>query len=482
MNEVAIRRDWVGEAVDGRFTLLQWLGGSRRSGVFLAELLEDRSQKVAIKLIPADTVDAEAHIAAWARTKALSHPHLMRLIHTGRCQIDAVPLLYVATEYADEALSQILPERPLTPSETGEMLEAVLDALSYLHGNGFVHGHLKPANIMAVVDQLKLSSDSLQVAGEPGRQFPAPSVYDAPEVAAGTISQAADVWSLGVTLVEALTQHPPVWDGMADGKPVVPESIPQPFAAIAQECLQHDPARRCTLSDVKARLAPSPSLAVPAGKPQKTASARLRVPAIVTAAFVLIAVIAVLLLRSRQTQPSQPTEQQPTSAISAPPAQSPTVPPAQPPAAPPAQLSAEPPPQSPVTPSVESPAESQALSPSAPPAQFLVPETQANKGATVKGEVAQRVLPDVPRKASATIRGTAKVGIRVAVDTSGNVSNAALDSPGSSRYFSNLALQAARQWRFKPAQVGGQAVSSQWILEFQFRQSGTEVAPVQVSP
>jgi TonB family protein len=471
MNTATIRADWVGRVIDERFTLLQWLGGSERGGVFLTELEGPGSQKDAIKLIPADA-GAEARIAGWALTATLSHPHLMRLLHTGRCQIDTVPLLYSVTEYADEVLSQILPERPLTPSEAREMLDAVLDALSYLHGKGFVHGHLKPSNIMAVGDLLKLSSDSLHRAGEPGRQSPEPSVYDAPEVANGTISTAADSWLLGVTLVEVLTQRPPVWERSADGEPVVPESIPQPFADIARECLRSDPARRCTLGDVKARLAPSPALPVPSGKPGGTAPAKLRVPALVAAALVLFAIVAAVVFRSHQPRSSPPTgEQQPVSAIAAPQPQSP-VPEAQSPA--PEAQSPAPEAQSPV-------AETQ--KPSAPEIQKPpVPGTQSSKGAALNGAVDQRVLPDVPRKASETIHGTVKVRIRVTVDPNGSVSSATLDSPGASKYFSKLAFEAAQHWKFKPAQVDGQAVSSAWILEFQFRQSGTEVIPTQASP
>ena len=212
MTAPAIRSDWVGRVIDGRFTLLQWLGGSGWSGVFLTQLHEPRSRKAAIKLIPADAGDAETYIAGWAATKSLSHPHLMSPLHTGRYQIDAAVLLYAVTEYAEEVLSEIIPERPLTPSETKEMLAPVLDALSYLHGKGFVHGHLKPSNIMAVDEQVKLSGDSLQVTGEPGKRSMTLTVYDAPEVATETISPAGDVWSLGVLLVEALTQNPPVWD------------------------------------------------------------------------------------------------------------------------------------------------------------------------------------------------------------------------------------------------------------------------------
>jgi serine/threonine-protein kinase len=254
MTAAAIRSDWVGRVIDGRFILLQWLGDSGWSGVFLTDLYEPGSRKAAIKLISADVGEAETYIAGWAATKTLSHPHLMTPLHTGRYQIDAAVLLYAVTEYAEEVLSEIIPERPLTPSEVKDMLVPILDALSYLHGKGFVHGHLKPSNIMAVEDQVKLSGDSLQVTGQFGKRSLALTVYDAPEVATETISPAVDVWSLGVTLVEVLTQHPPVWDRSTSKEPFVPECIPQPFADIAKECLRSDHARRCTISDVKDRL------------------------------------------------------------------------------------------------------------------------------------------------------------------------------------------------------------------------------------
>jgi TonB family protein len=434
MNTAAVRSDWVGRVIDGRFTLLQWLGGSGRGGVFLTELQGHPSQKAVIKLIPADATDAEAHIAGWAVTTTLSHPHLMRLLYTGRFQIDTTPLLYSVTEYAGEVLSQILPQRPLTPTEAKEMLDPVLDALSYLHGKGIVHGHLKPSNIMVVADQLKLSSDSLHVAGELGNHFAALSIYDAPEAATEPISPAADVWSLGVTLVEALTQHPPVWDRSTHSEPIVPQSIPQPFSDITQECLRSDPSRRCTLSDVKARLETALSLPDPASKTRRAVPVKLRVTALIAAVLVLIAVIAALLVRSRHVKPSITVREKLVFTIPAPPPQSPA------------------------------------------------PETQTSKGGAVKGAVAGRVLPDVLQSARKTIQGKVKVRIRVTVDPGGNVSSATFDSPGPSKYFAKLAQQSAQHWRFKPAQMDGQAVSSIWILQFQFTQTATEVTPVEASP
>ena len=252
----------TGRTIDERFPLLEWLGNVGQRGVFRTEFEGAQTQKAAIWLISADAEDARAEVEGWAASACLSHPHLAHLFAHGQCVIDATELLYVVTELPEESLSEVLPVRPLTPAETGEMLTPVLDALSYLHGKGLVHGHLQPSNILVIGDQLKLSTDSLQCAGNSIKLTAAPQIYDAPETETWPISAAADVWSLGVTLVEALTQRTPAWDKSAGGDPVVPEQVPEPFADIARRCLRHAPALRCTLKEIKSLLDPSAVLPV----------------------------------------------------------------------------------------------------------------------------------------------------------------------------------------------------------------------------
>jgi TonB family protein len=442
MNTEVIRSDWIGRVIDGRFTLLRWLGSSGKGEVFLTELQGDGSQKAAIKLIPADASEADIHVAHWAMATRLSHPHLARVFYSGRFYFDTSSFNYVVTEFAEEALAQILPERPLTPDEAKDMLDPILGALSYLHGKGIVHGHLKPSNILVVGDQLKLSTDSLHIAGEVDEHFATPTVYDAPEVGFAGVSPAADVWSLGVTLVEALTQQPPDWDRSTNRPPVVPEAVPQPFAGIAQECLRRDPARRCTLRDIKVRLDkpvrklsdrtfPERTLADRASEALEAVSGKFRAMAIVGAAILILFVLgAVLFFRSRHAELPPPAESQ-----------------------------AEPAQQSP---------DSETTAPSGEPAQ-------------IKGEVVERVLPEVPEKASRTIHGQVVVIVRVAVDPSGDVSKATLESSPST-YFANLALQAAHHWKFKPARIGDKAVPSVWMIRFGFRQTGTDLKVVAVTP
>jgi serine/threonine-protein kinase len=426
MNTRAIRSVWVGRVIDERFVLLKWLGGTEWSGTFLTQLQSDPPQKAVIKLISADSRDAEAHIAGRAVALPLSHPHLMHVFHHGRCEIDDSALVYTVTEYADEILSQVIPERPLTAGEAREMLGSVLDALSYLHGKGLVHAHLKPSNILVVNEQLKLSADTLHVAGAAGKDTPALTVHDAPEIMSEQISPAADVWSLGVTLVEALSQQTPFWSRSSGSNPVVPESIPQPFADIARACLRVDPARRCTLKNIKARLESSISIREPAASVERTVTGIRRMTGLVAAVLLLLGVIIALQMRFHKAPSSDERASGPIG--------------------------------------------------------FSTSATQTSQGATVKGEVLRRILPDVPPFASRTIQGKVDLTVRLMVDTSGHITSATCESPQASRYFARLALAAAQQWAFKPAQVNGRTVPSVWIVEFQFMQDATGATPTEVTP
>ena len=86
----------------------------------------------------------------------------------------------------------------------------------------------------------------------------------------------------------------------------------------------------------------------------------------------------------------------------------------------------------------------------------------------VQDAVLHQVLPDVPQSAKDTIRGTVKFAVRASVDSSGNVTEAVFDSPGPSRYFADLAMEAARAWKFTMIPAKGRTAPREWMLLFEF--------------
>src|SRR5207237_1135558 len=128
----------------------------------------------------------ERQLARWSTAAGLSHPHMLRLLRAGRCQLAEKHYLYVVMEYADQNLADLLLRRALTQEEAWELLLPTVDALAFLHRRNLVQGHLKPSNILVVGDTVKLSSDRIRSAAEVARSNGRRSVYDSPEADGGT--------------------------------------------------------------------------------------------------------------------------------------------------------------------------------------------------------------------------------------------------------------------------------------------------------
>jgi len=309
---------WEGQLINGQFLLGEYLGGSGLSAVFVTEIGGAQRNKAAIKLVPADLENAESRLARWRRLAKLSHPHLLRVFGMGRCELGNTEFVYLVMEYAEENLSQILPQRALTQAEAQELLHSVIDVLIYLHKQGLVHGHIKPANIMAVKEQLKISCDGVVAAGERGAPAQT-TVYDAPEISMGSVSPASDVWSLGVTMVEALSQRAPV----GREKLFLPNTVPPHFADIARHCLVRDPQSRWTLQVIAAQLqSPRETRGVTtaedfvAGDTQTSKSSRRYVLPVIAVVVLLVGMLAGprLLRKQPRPQPSQAASESNSSA------------------------------------------------------------------------------------------------------------------------------------------------------------------------
>jgi len=444
MSSAEVWKTWEGRVVDGKFPLRRWLGGSEHSAVFLTERQGQGSEKAALKLIPADAGDADHQLARWRAAARLSHPHLIRIFETGRC---GMTLLYVVMECAEEDLSQILPQRPLTSPEVADLLPPLLEALSYLHEKGFVHGRIRPSNVLAVGDQLKLSSDPIAASTDGRSRRTQRDVYDAPETSTGIVWPASDLWSVGATLVAALLQSAPFSGDGSQSDPGLPNTLPEPFRGIARECLRFEAKRRCSIAEIVARLQP-PGRSVSAEPEPPAPRQRVNREPIAAAVAVAALVLGLIFFFARgKSGPLRPADKAQPAATTQP---APTTRPV------------------PETPAATAPLPS----PAAP-----VPKPAAPTKPAPQGQVVRQVLPEVSQGARKTIRGKIKVVVRVDVDASGNLTEAKLTLPGPSRYFASQTLKAAREWEFSAPEVAGQPAASAWSLVFRIGRKGTQVAP-----
>jgi TonB family protein len=503
---IDVWKQWIGQVADGRYALRQYLGGSERGPVFLTESGGPAGRTSAIKFFVADPEIADAQMARWEQAAKLAHPHLLRVLQTGRCELGGARMLYAEMERADEDLSQVVPVRPLTAAEAEQMLRPTLEALAYLHGKGLIHGHVKPSNIMAVGDELKISSDGICAARNPAIGRGRPTAYDAPEAGTRGASAAGDVWSLGVTLVEVLTQRLPEWEFKGQEEPRLPR-MPAPFGDIAKQCLRRDPQQRCSLEDIAARLDPD---AAPLGKQPVAAKAVTPAPAPVRAAdpapppaaklptdatprsisgttrpawrfaWRAAAIVAVIVLGAvavfKVSSRSSAVDVEPDAKVVAANAPAASYPAARD-TAPGKSDSGEP-----VL--ALAPAPAKTLAPAAAPAPPAPPPPSPaamKKAVSAGGGVARPVLPDVPKRASETIHGAVRVGVRVQVDETGKVVGADLESAGPSKYFAGLAERAARAWEFVPPSTDGQPSPSDWIVRFEFQADGTKANAIPAS-
>lgn len=410
---VEFATQWQGQVIDGKFPLEQYLAGTDRQAVFLTRTA-DGSARAAIKVMRASGFDPEAQLSAWRRAATLSHPHLIRILDAGRCWLSGQELLFVVSEFAEENLAQVLPQRALSPDETESMLRPVLNALGYLHAQGLVHGHMRPSNVMAIGEQVKVSSDGIQAAGRPLRAVDE-SPYDAPELAASGPTPESDVWSLGKLVTEALIQRVP--------SRIERTNLPQPFADIVEHCLVEYPASRWKIRELSAKLEPvrakAGSTAIDSPRP---AGVRSRGPIWIAIALLITAVVIAAFFVHRGSSGTQPLPQAGTAVVS-------------------------------------------------PPASPSVAAVQDSRGMVVK-----RSLPTPSRSALNTIQGRVKVRVKVAVDAKGRVNGASFISSGPSQYFARLALQAAQEWKFAPAIRNGQPVSSEWNLLFEYSRGGVQAS------
>jgi serine/threonine protein kinase len=222
----------LGMELPGGFTPVEVIGSGSSSVVYRA-LFAPRSTRgrverppppfAAIKLMRLDGHGHQAAMDAWEReVSALENvgsPHVVAMLDSGRVTHPAS--FFVALEWLEgEPLDRA--DRPLALGDALEAARDIASGLAALHARGFVHGDVKPRNAMRGplrTTLFDLGSSFVEGSRQPGfddELFKASPAYAAPErIDGGSISRAADTYSLGATLYRILAGAPP-FEGAAE--------------------------------------------------------------------------------------------------------------------------------------------------------------------------------------------------------------------------------------------------------------------------
>jgi YVTN family beta-propeller protein len=188
---------------------------------------------VALKVIARELADREGFRERFLRESRLAarldHPAVVP-VYDSR-EVDGELIVAMRLVAGGDLRRLIDREGPLEPARAIALLGQVAEALDAAHAAGIVHRDVKPHNVLVEGDRAFLSDFGLAKAleeegGGSGASVVGTAEYMSPEQwRGGAVGPAADVYSLGCVLYEALTGIPPFARKESDTEPEMPEGL-----------------------------------------------------------------------------------------------------------------------------------------------------------------------------------------------------------------------------------------------------------------
>lgn len=219
--------EYIGKTINGKFKILELVGKGGMGTVYKAEQL-GLGRHVAVKILKAQLSEDKVSVKRFEQeataSAALQHPNLIMLHDHG--MIDEKQPYIVMELLEGEGLNSVIRELGgINPVRCLRIFSQVMDGLRAAHDKGVVHRDIKPSNILLcrgdnMVDVVKVvdfglaklmpwSGKESQHLTKIGEVFGSP-IYMSPEQCQGKkLEPSSDIYSVGVTLYEALTGKPP---------------------------------------------------------------------------------------------------------------------------------------------------------------------------------------------------------------------------------------------------------------------------------
>ncbi len=200
---------------------------------------------VALKVIASHLAEDESFRERFLRESRiaarLEHPNVVPVLDAR--EEDGELIVAMRLIEGGDLKRRIDVDGPLPPAEAVGILGQVADALDAAHAAGIVHRDVKPHNILLEGDRAFLTDFGLAKAlGDSGvldgASIAGTVEYMSPEQWQGrSVGPAADIYSLGCVLYEALTGIVPYARQAEDSEPEIPEGLGQ----VIERAVDKDP-------------------------------------------------------------------------------------------------------------------------------------------------------------------------------------------------------------------------------------------------